>query len=474
MFVSTACKGVNVDHIGKINHRLPQVEQLLQQPFLSPFIQKLSRPIVVNVIRDYFSGLRQSTHFKLAGCDGINIENDLREKLTALIRQKQTRVINATGTLIHTNLGRSPIDGQLWDAVKDVNTHYNNLELALNTGKRGQRKGLLTALLSQFTGADDGLVVNNNACSLYLILLGLAQGKEVIVSRGEQIQIGGGFRIPDILVLSGAKLVEVGTTNITTSDDYINAITENTAMVLIVHQSNFAIRGFTESAEVNDLRRRLPEQVILAVDQGSGVSTEDFCQEEKPLGRYVRQGADIVCFSGDKILGGPQAGIICGRADIIAKLEKNPMMRAFRPGKIILSLLEELLVRKLNEDETGQGISQKLIASLNATKTKAELLAARYPNLMTVTSMTAVVGGGTLPDVDYPCWGVTLTGNAQQYSRQLRALVVPVIGVIQQGQYCLNLASVTEDDFQLLIQQLSNLLTEAKPQQLTVDIVMSD
>lgn len=459
-------------HIGTINHRLPQVEQLLQQPFLVSYIETLSRPVVVMVIRDYFSQLRLSDRFKLAGCDGCNIEDDLSKQLHLLVRQRQTRVINATGTLIHTNLGRSPIDGQLWDAVKDVNTHYNNLELSLNTGKRGQRTGLLSTLLSRLTGADSGFVVNNNACSLYLILLGLAQGKEVIVSRGEQIQIGGGFRIPDILALSGAKLVEVGTTNITTSSDYINAITDNTAMVLIVHQSNFAIRGFTESADIKDLRCRLPKHIILAVDQGSGVSTEDFCPEEKPLERYVQQGADLICFSGDKILGGPQAGIICGHTALIEKLEKNPMMRAFRPGKIILSLLEELLVRKLNEDRTGQGISQKLISSLAGTKIKAEFLAAAYPESITAVQMTAVVGGGTLPDVDYACWGVSLIGNAQQHSRQFRGSSLPVIGVIQRDQYCLNLASVTEDDFQLLCQHLAAYFAEqVAPIELTSNLV---
>ncbi|WP_242620215.1 L-seryl-tRNA(Sec) selenium transferase [Shewanella maritima] len=435
--------------------RLPQVEQVLQRPFITPFIAQLSRPLVTQAVREYFAKVRASqqsqtiTHFDL--------EAGITRELSKLMLVRQQRVINATGTIIHTNLGRSPISPELWDQVKDVNTHYNNLELALHKGKRGQRKGLIAELLQALTGADNALVVNNNACSVYLILLALAQGKEVIVSRGEQIQIGGGFRIPDILAMSGAKLVEVGTTNVTTCGDYINAITENTAMVLLVHQSNFAIRGFTESVDIKALKARLPEDVILAVDQGSGVSTEDFCPEEKDIGRYIKQGADLVCFSGDKIIGGPQAGIVCGRDDLVQILEKSPMMRAFRPGRIILSLLEALLVEKLNRSDMGKGISQAQIERLPLTKRYAEKLACYFGDKVEVQPMTAVVGGGTLPDCDYPCYGVAIVGEAKLLSEQLRACPIPVIGVINRDRFVLNLASVTEDDFEVLFEQLCAL-----------------
>ncbi|WP_076408989.1 L-seryl-tRNA(Sec) selenium transferase [Shewanella sp. UCD-KL12] len=442
----------------KVNHRLPQVEQLLQHSFLSSFIAKLSRPVVTEVIRDYFAQIRQTDRFKNEGVDGIDVTTDLTLALQKILLQRQTSVINATGTIIHTNLGRSPIEPSLWDAVKGVNTGYNNLELKLEDGKRGQRKGLLNTLIATLTGADAGLLVNNNACSIYLLLHELAKGKEVIVSRGEQIQIGGGFRIPDILALSGAKLVEVGTTNITTADDYIEAITENTAMVLVVHQSNFAIRGFTESADIKALSRRLPKEVILAVDQGSGVTSECHFPEEKSVGKYISAGADLVCFSGDKILGGPQAGIICGCDALIKRLEKNPMMRAFRPGRVVLSLIEELLVRKLNEQESGKGISERLISQLSMTLSKADRLTHLFPNHIEICSLKAVVGGGTLPDIDYPCWGVTLAGEPNKLSRELRLRPTPVIGVIHKEQFMLNLASVTDADFELLIIQLEEYL----------------
>ncbi|MEI6860173.1 MAG: L-seryl-tRNA(Sec) selenium transferase [Shewanella sp.] len=435
----------------KINYRLPQVEQLLQQEFLSSFIEKLSRPVVTEVIRNHFAKIRQSKSFKELGCDGINIPQALTLHLNGLLLQRQTAVINATGTIIHTNLGRSPINPELWDAVKGVNTGYNNLELKLSDGKRGQRKGLLNTLISALTGAESGLIVNNNACSIYLLLHDLAKGKEVIVSRGEQIQIGGGFRIPDILALSGAKLVEVGTTNITTADDYIDAITENTAMVLVVHQSNFAIRGFTKSADIKELSRRLPKEVILAVDQGSGVTSEDHFPEEKSVIKYISAGAHLVCFSGDKIMGGPQAGIICGQASLIQHLEKNPMMRAFRPSRVVLSLLEELLVRKLNGLESGKGISERLVSQLSSTSTKADKLTQRFPNHIEKCSLKAVVGGGSLPDIDYACWGVILAGDPLKLSHELRLINTPIIGVIQRDKFILNLASVTDADFELLM-----------------------
>ena len=243
----------------------------------------------------------------------------------------------------------------LWDEVRDLNTGYNNLELDLATGKRGGRKGLIAPLLRCLTQAEDSLVVNNNAASLFLLLQEVAKGREVIVSRGEQIQIGGGFRIPDILALSGAKLVEVGTTNITTAKDYLDAITDQTALVLMVHRSNFAIRGFTESPDINEVARALPEQVVLAVDQGSGLTTEEFAPDETSVRQYIKAGADLVCYSGDKLLGGPQSGIISGRSDLIKRLEKHPMMRTFRPSRIVYSLLERLLIHKLNKSPNRRG-----------------------------------------------------------------------------------------------------------------------
>ncbi|WP_234418504.1 L-seryl-tRNA(Sec) selenium transferase [Dongshaea marina] len=441
-----------------VNYRLPQVEQLLQHNILVPYIRILSRPVVTEIIRAQFAKIRQSPLFKEKGVDGIDVLQLLVKACEEQQLRRQTRVINATGIAVHTNLGRSPLCPELWDSVRHINTGYSNLELELSSGKRGGRNGLLSTLVNAWLGAEDCVLVNNNAASMYLILHALAAGKEVIVSRGEQIQIGGGFRIPDILALSGCKLVEVGTTNITTSDDYIDAITENTAMVLMVHQSNFSIQGFTESPDIQDVARRLPEHVQLVVDQGSGLSTEQYADSETSLARYLQMGADLVCFSGDKIIGGPQAGFIAGRSELTKILAKNPMMRAFRPGRIVLSLLEELLVRKLNQLDSGEGVAQHALNRAQQTRELADELAARWPGYAQATPMQMQVGGGSIPSETYDCFGLTLSlpGKAQQHLDALRALATPIIGYLQSERVLLNLATLLPEDMALFLSQLDS------------------
>lgn len=442
--------------------RLPQVEQLLQQPFLAGFIEALSRPLVTQAVRDTLSELRQSEAFRQHGVAPEQIEALIAKRCQQQLRQRQTRVINATGTLVHTNLGRSPLSHALWDEVRDLNTGYNNLELDLATGKRGGRKGLI-ALLRCLTQAEDSLVVNNNAASLFLLLQEVAKGREVIVSRGEQIQIGGGFRIPDILALSGAKLVEVGTTNITTAKDYLDAITDQTALVLMVHRSNFAIRGFTESPDIGELARALPEQVVLAVDQGSGLTCEEFAPDETSVRQYIKAGADLVCYSGDKLLGGPQSGIISGRSDLIKRLEKHPMMRTFRPSRIVYSLLERLLIHKLNKSPIGEGIAQRTLSNPAAMQACADMLMAALPGCFVPVPAQLVVGGGTLPDEFYPAPALECTDPrpAQQLLDDLRELPVPVIATVRQQKVLLNMATLLPTEMELLIAQLHELLRPA-------------
>ncbi|MGY4106277.1 L-seryl-tRNA(Sec) selenium transferase [Aeromonas encheleia] len=445
------------------SHRLPQVEQLLQQAFLAPHIARLSRPLVTQLVRDTLSELRQSEGFRQHGVALARLEGLIDSRCRQWVRQRQTRLINATGTLVHTNLGRSPLCTELWDEVRELNTGYNNLELDLATGKRGGRKGLIAPLLACLTQAEDSLVVNNNAASLFLLLQEIAKGREVIVSRGEQIQIGGGFRIPDILALSGAKLVEVGTTNITTARDYLDAITDQTALVLMVHRSNFAIRGFTESPNIGEVARALPDHIVLAVDQGSGLTTEEFAPDETSVRQYLKAGADLVCYSGDKLLGGPQCGIIGGRADLIKRLEKHPMMRTFRPSRIVYSLLERLLIHKLNKSPTGAGIAQRTLSSPAAMQARADQLLAALPGCFIQVPAQLVVGGGTLPDEFYPAPALECRDPrpAQQLLDALRELPVPVIATVRQQKVLLNMASLLADDMPLLIAQLSELLMPA-------------
>ncbi|SDH47722.1 L-seryl-tRNA(Sec) selenium transferase [Vibrio xiamenensis] len=440
-----------------INYRLPQIEHLLQQSQFDIYIQTLSRPVVRSIMQQTLESIRRRPTFKTCGCEGIDVHALIERQCKKTASDKLQKVINATGTVIHTNLGRSPIDERIWDGVRDVNTGYNNLEIELSTGKRGGRKGILRALLREFVGADNALVVNNNASSLYLLLSELAHGKEVIISRGEQIQIGGGFRIPDILKLTGAVMVEVGTTNITTSQDYLDAITENTAMVLMVHQSNFAIQGFTQAPNIADVAKQLPDHVLLAVDQGSGLTDEGLGHNEPSAAQYLKWGADLVCFSGDKIFGGPQSGIVCGRSDLIERMEKHPMMRTFRPSRIVYSLLEALLVVKLNQDDAGQGVALRAVKNEPLIRQRAEALAARFSNYLYAKSMPLVIGGGTLPTVQYPSYGVAfkpLKRSVEAISRDLRSCPIPIITTIQNGELLCHFATILESDIARLNTQL--------------------
>ncbi|OAN13372.1 L-seryl-tRNA(Sec) selenium transferase [Photobacterium jeanii] len=443
------------------------MEKILQQAFISPYIERLSRPIVTNIIRDQVSRFKKqilseqnNTSFSLD-----QLYKNINNACWQMHQQRLQRVVNGTGVIVHTNLGRSPINAELWQSVGDVNTHYNNLEIDLHTGKRGKRKGIITELMTQLVDGEDTLVVNNNASSIYLMLHELAQGKEVIVSRGEQIQIGGGFRIPDILALSGAKLVEVGTTNITTTQDYLDAITEDTAMVMIIHTSNFKIRGFTKSADIKELAKNLPDHVVLAVDQGSGTTTENM-PDEPTVTSYIHAGADIVCFSGDKILGGPQAGLITGKQDLIKRLEKNPMMRAFRPSRIVYSLIEELAVRKLNQLESGQGVAEyRSTAAEQSLQHRAEQLAEGFGEQIQVVRSEMTVGGGSLPDQTTPSWSVELYPQDQKLQRSaekvlkiMRSWPLPVIGVIKHDKVQLNMATIDDAEIDYLRRQLAEVL----------------
>lgn len=446
---------------------IPQIEKILQQAFLSPYIERLSRPVVTDIVREQVQTYKKK---HLSDPDGVPFSLDrlyhyIEQGCWVMNQQRLQRVVNGTGVIVHTNLGRSPLDAELWQSVSEVNTHYNNLEIDLHTGKRGKRKGMLQQLMQYLVKGEDTLVVNNNASSIYLMLHELAKGKEVIVSRGEQIQIGGGFRIPDILALSGAKLVEVGTTNITTAKDYLDAVTENTAMVLIVHTSNFKIRGFTESADIKDLARDLPDHVVLAVDQGSGTTFEDM-PDEPTVASYIQAGADIVCFSGDKILGGPQAGLVTGKQSLIKQLEKNPMMRAFRPSRIVYSLLEELVVRKLNQLESGQGVAEsKRSLCESELERRANLLADGFSDQVRAIRSEMTVGGGSLPDQSDPSWSVEIMADngrnkrsAEKLLQVMRRWPLPVIGVIKHDRVQLNLATIEESEIPYLRSQLSEVL----------------
>jgi len=298
-------------------------------------------------------------------------------------------------------------------------------------------------------------VVNNNAAALFLILSCLARRREVLVSRGEQVQIGGGFRIPEILALSGASLVEVGTTNVTTVEDYTEAAGLTTAMALVVHSSNFRIRGFTEKPPLERLARALPADVILVVDQGSGALDEGV-RGEQAVGRCLKDGAHLACFSADKLLGGPQAGLIAGKAGLIRTLARHPLHRIFRPGKTVLSLLEECLVRRLNG---GSGAAAPLALSLEELQRRGRRVL-RGVDSARARLVPAVMtpGGGSAPDEDYPSLAVELSGEAPALLAALREWEPPIVGTIAEDRVLLNLATVLPEELPVLRSALQAVL----------------
>jgi L-seryl-tRNA(Ser) seleniumtransferase len=375
-------------------------------------------------------------------------------------RRRIHRLINATGVVLHTNLGRAPISKTAWRSAEAVNTGFSNLEFDLQTGKRGKRTGIIPELLSLLVGAEDALMVNNNAAAVYLILSALARGREVIVSRGEQVQIGGGFRIPEILAQTGARMVEVGTTNITRLSDYLQAVGPATAMILVVHASNFRIRGFTDRPSIRELAGNTPEEILLVVDQGSGTTTERI-PGESSVSHYLSSGADLVSFSGDKVLGGPQAGFIVGRGDLIRTLGRHPLNRVFRPGKTIYSLMEEALVARLNRD-TEPPVEAVLRLPPEELKRRGEnLLAELPPQTARLVESTVTPGGGSAPDEHLPSLSIELEvpGKARDLLDALRGMDPPVIGTIVEGRVRLNLATLLPEELPLVAESLKRLIS---------------
>ena len=369
--------------------------------------------------------------------------------LEALRTPSLRHVINATGVVLHTNLGRAP--------VTSLNTFggYTNLEYNLDTGKRGKRDIHVSMLFERLLGCP-AIVVNNNAAATYLVLNELAMNQEVVVSRGELIEIGDGFRIPDILVRSGATLREVGTTNRTRIEDYSAAITERTRLLMRVHPSNFHITGFTSKPKLEELAEVAKARGIwLYEDLGSGclVDLRPFGITEPLVGDSLAAGANVVSFSGDKLLGGPQAGIIAGDADLIARIRRNPMFRALRASKLIYQVLEETLRHLLFEDWDLIPALAMIRASSVDLQEHAERLAAQVPGARVIPG-ESVAGGGSTPDQTLPAWLIELPGNAVALERRLRAGDPPVIARIEKDRVVIDLRTVFAKEEEILLAAL--------------------
>jgi L-seryl-tRNA(Ser) seleniumtransferase len=414
---------------------LPSVDRVLADPRLAA----ASRPLALAAAR---SALERARDEIRKGRDPGDLVEATLAELAAARRPSLRRVLNATGVLIHTNLGRAPLARSALERVVEVGGGYSNLEYDLGAGARGSRQDHLVGLLQRITGADASLVVNNNAAGVMLALAALAEGREVIVSRGELIEIGDGFRIPDVLARSGARLVEVGTTNRTRVADYERAIGPETAVILRVHQSNFRVVGFTEQPDLGRLAEVAKRSGLPLVDDlGSGALSA--IGDESTAAASLAAGADLVCFSGDKLLGGPQAGILAGRADLIERLRRHPLQRALRADKLTLAALEGTLALALDPERARREVPvlRMLAEPIAAVRERAERLAALIGG--DVEETVARAGGGALPLAELPSYACAIE---EALFDPLRAGEPPVVGIVRDGRLLLDVRAVADDE----------------------------
>jgi len=405
-----------------------------------PSVDELARtsedPLAVDAARTVLARAREQIR---AGSDPGDLGEQLREELRAARAPRLRRVLNATGVIVHTNLGRAPLAAGALEQVTDAARGYSNLEYDLGAGGRGSRQAHLTDLLRRLTGAEAALVVNNNAAAVLLALAALAEGREVLVSRGELIEIGDGFRIPDVLARSGAHLCEVGTTNRTRAADYEQAIGPETAVLLRVHQSNFRVVGFTELPRLEELGRVAQRhELVLVDDLGSGALVE--VGDEPTARASLAAGADLVCFSGDKLLGGPQAGVVVGRADLVERLRRHPLQRALRADKLTLAALEGTL-RLALEAPHEVPVLRMLREPAESVRARAQRLAELVGG--DVEETVARAGGGSLPLAELPSFACAVE---EELAPRLRTGEPPVVGIVRDGKLLLDCRTLRDDE----------------------------
>lgn len=459
---------------------IPKVDVLLADEKVQMLIETYSRETVMESIHLEMNRLRAY----IAKCEDEEEAKRQIEALTEKIERtvsamhtpNMRMVMNGTGTILHTNLGRAPISPEHMKRVAAIATGYSNLEYNLEAGRRGERYSHFEELLCKITGAEAAMAVNNNAASVMLILSSLAKGGEVIVSRGELVEIGGKFRIPDVMEQSGASLVEVGTTNKTHYDDYEDAITEETKALLKVHTSNYRIVGFTDTVGIDELIPLAKEHDLPVVeDLGSGVliDLERYGLTHEPtVQESIAKGADVVCFSGDKLLGGPQAGIIIGKKKYIDMMKKNQLTRALRIDKFTAATLELVLQEYLSEEQAVQHIPvlRMITEPLDEVARRARSLARTIrstdlPAKVDVVSCESQIGGGSLPMERIPSMAVAIHPKHESVAAledQMRHLTVPMIPRTVNDTIMLDVRTVETEDFKLIAAELQELLGQEK------------
>jgi len=458
-----------MDHRKEILSRLPSVDEVLKSDCGTELLGRYPRRYVLDAIRDVISSRRSKI------LDGSSKDVSIEElalhigsKAGLLSSYSLRPVINATGIVVHTNLGRSVLPRRAIEHVVRIAGGYSNLEYELDAGKRGKRHTHIRRLLRDITGAEDGIAVNNNAGAVLICLNTMAKGREVIVSRGELVEIGGSFRVPDVMAFSGAFLREVGTTNKTHLYDYENAISERTALILKVHQSNFKITGFTEEVPAERLvalgrSRDIPVMYDLGsgclVDLGPwGVHTEPSVQE------IVKCGLSIVTFSGDKLLGGPQAGLIVGKEELIGRIQKNPFARAVRIDKLTLSALEATLMEYADIEKAGESIPtiRMLFEEPDSIRKRAGRIALNLRRDMLNASISVIsdysqAGGGAIPEKDFPTYAVSIRPDrisVNELEERLRRGEPPIIARIREGALLLDARTIQPGEIPLLVRAI--------------------
>jgi L-seryl-tRNA(Ser) seleniumtransferase len=455
----------------KALRQIPPVHEILERSELAGLGPLLSQPFAVRILERVMDELRarlrkdesEPSREELAS----GIAQDFRQRIEEFLKPSLRRVINATGVVLHTNLGRAPLPAEALDHVREVSASYSNLEFDIGAGSRGKRDSHVSGLLSELLGCESAIVVNNNAAAVLLVLNALADGGEVVVSRGEEIEIGGSFRIPEVMAKSGARLREIGTTNRTRIADYEAAIGPDTRLLLRVHPSNFTIVGFTE-------RPSLPEFIELGrrsgvptfEDLGSGcigdLARAGVTDEPQPQ-ESIEQGIDLICFSGDKLLGGPQAGIIAGRKALVDQVRGNPLFRALRVDKLTLGALEWVLLAHLRGDLDQIPIWRMLRAPESEVRDRAEALARRASNdAVRPAPLKSVVGGGSVPEAEIASWGLAINPDhisPVELERRLREGTTPVVVRIEDDSVLLDLRTVSRSEEDALLQSLENALS---------------
>ncbi|HVA49856.1 MAG TPA: L-seryl-tRNA(Sec) selenium transferase [Pirellulales bacterium] len=438
---------------------LPSVNELLESPPLKGLVSRVSHNVVVGRVRSFLDDLRteiQATAAEVKFPDVKELAQRIAERILESDKPQLRPAINATGVLLHTGLGRAPLAEEAIAEMVAVARDYASVELDLATGQRSQRVLAVEGLLTELTGAEAALVVNNNAGATMLALAALAAGREVIVSRGQLIEIGGSYRLPEVMATSGAVLREVGTTNKTRLDDYDRAIGEATAALMLVHPSNFVVAGFSESvslAELAKLGRSKSLPVIHDIGSGAMIDFAEFGFADEPVAATsIKQGADVVLFSGDKLLGGPQCGVIVGRRELIDKISRHPLTRALRVDKLTLAALAGTLrlYRDLEKAKRRLPLLQLLSTSLDNLRTRAERLAPQMATSHAIAAADAIadvtyLGGGAVPTQQLDTWCVALTPaeiSVDRLAARLRTGQPSVVGRVRDERLYLDLRTV--------------------------------